>query len=42
VWPGLCYTCATGLPRQVRPRPDAAEDPRLEEVGASEQPGPGA
>jgi hypothetical protein len=24
VWSGLCYTCATGLPRNGRPRENAA------------------
>ena len=26
VWPGLCYACAAGLPRQLRPRVDASTD----------------
>ena len=26
IWPGLCYTCATGLPRQLRPRQDNADE----------------
>ncbi len=32
VWPGLCYTCATGLPRQILradERAPAAADPLL-------------
>jgi hypothetical protein len=27
IWPGLCYTCATGLPRQVQPETLAAAEP---------------
>lgn len=27
IWPGLCYTCATGLPRQVQPETLAGVEP---------------
>jgi hypothetical protein len=37
VWPGLCYTCATGLPRQVRPREDAADRATRQQVAKSDQ-----
>ena len=39
VWPGLCYTCATGLPRQVRPRekPDVESLP-VRHAPRSDQP----
>jgi hypothetical protein len=26
LWPGLCYTCATGLPRQLRRAPDETRE----------------
>jgi len=37
VWPGLCYTCATGLPRQLRPRQESEEERAVHEVAASDQ-----
>ena len=42
IWPGLCYTCATGLPRQLRPRQHTAEEGPMHTVAASDQPGPDA
>ena len=42
VWPGLCYTCATGLPRLLRPREDGVGEGEARGVAASEpQGGPG-
>ena len=39
VWPGLCYTCATGLPRQLRPRTDAADESPVHQVATTDEPG---
>ena len=27
IWPGLCYTCATGLPRQLTQRKPPDDEP---------------
>jgi hypothetical protein len=37
VWPGLCYTCATGLPRQLRPREDGAQPAPTHQAARSDQ-----
>jgi hypothetical protein len=39
VWPGLCYTCATGLPRQLRPRTDPADESPVHQVATADEPG---
>jgi hypothetical protein len=39
VWPGLCYTCATGLPRQLRPREDRADASPRRQAATSDQSG---
>ena len=43
VWPGLCYTCATGLPRQLRPRENTAAEggPRHQDAGSNQPCEPG-
>jgi len=38
VWPGLCYTCATGLPRQLRPREETADNSDADQVVTADQP----
>jgi hypothetical protein len=39
VWPGLCYTCATGLPRQLRPREDPAKQGPAHPLTTGDEPG---
>jgi hypothetical protein len=38
VWPGLCYTCATGLPRMLRPRDTDGLEAAAHQVEPSDQP----
>lgn len=38
VWPGLCYTCATGVPRQLRPRKNTEDEKPVHAVAASVEP----
>jgi hypothetical protein len=38
VWPGLCYTCATGLPRQLRRREETADGSPRRQAARSDEP----
>jgi hypothetical protein len=37
IWPGLCYTCATGLPRRLRPREAAVGEQQVQRHETSDQ-----
>jgi hypothetical protein len=39
IWPGLCYTCATGLPRQLRRHAEALDGEPAEAAEHADQPG---
>jgi hypothetical protein len=39
IWPGLCYTCATGLPRQLRRHAEALDAEAAQTAEHADQPG---